>query len=153
MRFVEDDGGRSLAGFKGTTGDCVTRAIAIATGKPYREVYDALHDGMREFATGRSKAAKCSAARSGGTSPRNGVHRKVYESYLLSLGWTWTPTMKIGSGCTTHLRAGELPGGRLVVRVSKHVTAVIDGEVHDTYDPSYDGTRCVYGYYSSPAMR
>jgi hypothetical protein len=27
-----DDGGRSAAGFKGKTSDCVTRAIAIATG-------------------------------------------------------------------------------------------------------------------------
>lgn len=32
MTFVYDDGGRSAAGFKGKTGDCVTRAIAIATG-------------------------------------------------------------------------------------------------------------------------
>jgi hypothetical protein len=27
-----DDGGRGAAGFKGKTGDCVCRAIAIATG-------------------------------------------------------------------------------------------------------------------------
>jgi hypothetical protein len=32
MTFVYDDGGRSAAGFKGKTGDCVTRAIAIGTG-------------------------------------------------------------------------------------------------------------------------
>jgi hypothetical protein len=43
MDFTYDDGGRAAAGFKGSTGDCVTRAIAIATGKPYREVYDALN--------------------------------------------------------------------------------------------------------------
>ena len=42
--YIYDDGGRAAAGFKGTTGDCVTRAIAIATGKPYREVYDALNE-------------------------------------------------------------------------------------------------------------
>jgi hypothetical protein len=24
---------------------------------------------------------------------------------------------------------------------------VIDGVIHDLYDPSRDGTRCVYGYY------
>ncbi len=43
MTFQFNDGGRSEAGFKGTTGDCVTRAIAIATGKPYQEVYYALN--------------------------------------------------------------------------------------------------------------
>jgi hypothetical protein len=46
-RFVKDDGGRSRSGIargrKGDgTGDCVARAIAIATEKPYREVHDAL---------------------------------------------------------------------------------------------------------------
>ena len=39
MRWVYHDGGRSQY-FKGTTGDCVTRAIAIATGIDYRKVYD-----------------------------------------------------------------------------------------------------------------
>jgi hypothetical protein len=40
--FIYDDGGRTEAGFSGDAGDCVTRAIAIATRQPYREVYDAL---------------------------------------------------------------------------------------------------------------
>ena len=30
--YAFDDGGRAPAGYKGTTGDCVCRAIAIATG-------------------------------------------------------------------------------------------------------------------------
>lgn len=56
--------------------------------------------------------------------------------------------MKIGSGCKGHLRSEELPPGRLIVSVSKHVVAVIDGIIHDTHDPSRDGTRCVYGYWA-----
>ena len=52
-----------------------------------------------------------------------------------------------GSGCRVHLRPGELPKGRLVVAVSKHYTAVIDGTVHDIGDPCRGGTRCVYGYW------
>jgi hypothetical protein len=55
--------------------------------------------------------------------------------------------MGIGTGCTVHLRDGELPSGRLVVSVSRHEVAVIDGVMHDTHDPSRDGTRCVYGYW------
>lgn len=66
------------------------------------------------------------------------------------LGAVWTPTMKFGSGCTVHLRSGELPMGRLVLRLSKHLAAVIHGVLHDTYDCSRDGTRCVYGYWEVP---
>ena len=73
--------------------------------------------------------------------------RRIYEPWLLGRGFEWTPTMSIGSGCTVHLADGELPDGRLVVSLSRHLAAVVDGTVRDTYDPSRDGTRCVYGYY------
>ncbi|MGH2478016.1 MAG: hypothetical protein ACRDIL_22445 [Candidatus Limnocylindrales bacterium] len=56
--------------------------------------------------------------------------------------------MAIGSGWRVHLRADELPAGWLIVQLSGHVTAVIDGVVHDTHDPSRHGTRCVYGYWT-----
>lgn len=42
MKWVEDDGGRVAAGFRGHTGDCVVRAITIATQQPYAIVYAAL---------------------------------------------------------------------------------------------------------------
>jgi hypothetical protein len=42
MTFKFNDGGRAAAGFKGKAVDCVCRAIAIATGKPYAEVYSEL---------------------------------------------------------------------------------------------------------------
>jgi hypothetical protein len=120
----------------------VTRAIAIATGRPYREVYDALNTmaGRERPRQGRKRS-----------SARTGVFRRTYEPYLASLGWRWTPTMKIGAGCTVHLVAAELPPGRLVVCVSRHLCAVVDGVVHDTHDPTRGGTRCVYGYYA-PAV-
>jgi hypothetical protein len=135
--FVYDDGGREAAGFRGDAGDCATRAIAIATGAPYREVYDALAE--RQAAKGKPRSA------------RNGVARDVWKTYLLEHGWVWTPTMRIGSGCTVHLRADELPGGVLIVQVTRHIVAVVDGVIHDTYDPSRDGTRCVYGYFARAA--
>lgn len=77
-----------------------------------------------------------------------GVYKATYRRYLADLGWCWVPTMQIGTGCTTHLRSDELPSsGRLIVCVSRHMTAVIDGVIRDTHDPSRDGTRCVYGYF------
>ena len=180
MKWVYNDGGRKAAGYTGAAGDCVTRAIAIATERPYKEVYDALAEGIREFAKGRSRQAKHAAR--GGATPRNGVHRPVYQKYLESLGWTWVPTMQVGKGCQVHLHDGELPGGRLIVAVSKHLTAVVDGVIYDTHDPQRDfqtfvpdtgqalrpnqgrnvngvftrSRRCVYGYYhksEAPAPR
>jgi hypothetical protein len=148
MKLVINDGGRAAAGYKGDAGDCVCRAIAIATGLPYQEVYEALAQVTYHHAhTRRDKTARSIKAR-GGYSARNGVPRKIYDAYLAKLGWVFTPTMTIGSGCTVHLRKGELPAGRLIVRCSRHLTTVIDGVIHDTFDPSRNGTRCVYGYYS-----
>lgn len=136
--WVRDDGGRAAAGFKGEAGDCVTRAIAIAAGKPYREVYDELNALAK---TERHRKGRRSSA-------RNGVRTATIRKYLAGLGWTWHPTMAIGSGCRVHLRADELPGGRIICSLSKHVTVVVDGVVHDTFDPSREGTRCVYGYWA-----
>lgn len=137
MNFVFDDGGRKAAGFKGNAGDCVVRAIAITTGRPYREVYVALSEGAGAERKSRGRSA------------RNGIHasRKWFKELMRSWGFEWTPTMQIGSGCTVHLRDGELPMGRLIASVSGHMVAVIDGVMHDTSDPSRGGTRCVYGYW------
>jgi hypothetical protein len=170
MDFIYDDGGRGAAGFRGTTGDCVCRAIAIATEKPYQEVYDQLNatkDGMRQTRGVR------------GSSSRTGMARRVYERYLASLGWRFVPTMAIGTGCKVHLNDAELPAGRIICRLSKHLCAVIDGAIHDTHNPNrgkwyefsrddgrelaanqgrnqngiytiHDGRRCVYGYFVEP---
>lgn len=43
--FQYNDGGRKDAGYKGFTGDCVCRAICIASGLPYQKVYRRLADG------------------------------------------------------------------------------------------------------------
>lgn len=134
-----NDGGRVAAGYKGNAGDCVTRAIAIATGKPYQEVYDALNNFALSERTGKRKRGKSSA--------RNGVYKETYKKYLFWLGWQWYPTMAIGQGCKVHLKANELPQGSLIVIVSRHLVAVVNGVIQDTYDPSRDGTRCVYGYW------
>ena len=135
MKWVYNDGGREAAGFKGKAGDCVARAVAIASGKPYAEVYDALAGGMGS----QRKATK-------GRSARNGVStsRKWFKDYMQSLGFKWTPTMLVGQGCKVHLKAGELPMGRLVVSVSRHYTAVIDGVIHDTFNPGGDRGVTVY---------
>lgn len=143
MRFVHNDGGRALAGYRGMTGDCVCRSIAIIADKPYQEVYDALNVLGTAERKGKRKRGKSNA--------RTGVYKSTIRKYLTSLGFEWTPTMAIGSGCKVHLKSSELPKGRLLVSVSKHLTAVIDGVIHDNHDCSRGETRCVYGYYQMAA--
>lgn len=155
MRFKYNDGGRKAAGFEGDTRDCVCRAIAIATMQDYAVVYRDLAEMAKMERLSKHKRSK--------SHPRTGVHKATTRRYMDSVGWVWVPTMKIGQGCKVHLREEELPSGRLVVSVSRHLTAVIDGVIHDTYDPQrlavdcaeadkadINGTRCVYGYWYAP---
>ena len=143
MKVVITDGGRFLAGFSGLgKGDCVARSLAIVTGRPYREIYDRLAEGNATQRRSKRTGKK-------GRTANEGINwkRKWFSDYVAELGLVWVPTMQIGSGCTVHLRDGELPMGRLLVNVSRHATAVIDGVIHDTHDCSRGGTRCVYGYW------
>ena len=92
MDFVYNEGGRAAAGYKGRAGDCVVRAIAVATQKPYREVYDAIN----------ALAVEERARRGRRSSARSGVGRTTYEGYLRALGWEWVPTCRLvpAAGCT-----------------------------------------------------
>ena len=137
MKHNQNDGGRATAGLRGAARDCATRAIAIAAQLDYLAVYDVLNSMTAPRRRGKR-----------GGSARTGVPKDVTRRYLAALGWRWTPTMGIGTGCKVHLRDGELPMGRLIVSVSRHLVAVIDGVIHDTHDCSRGGTRCVYGYYT-----
>lgn len=167
--FKYNDGGRS-SHFKGTGGDCVTRAITITTGKDYMEIYNRLAEGNATQRRGKqeskTKAGKQTALRGINTK------RKWFKDYMAELGFKWVPTMQIGSGCKVHLCANELPKGKLILAVTRHYTTMINGVINDTFNPSrlfsspYNGdevktnqfvtiangmihtyNRCVYGYW------
>lgn len=147
LRFVYDDGGRKLAGFRGEAGDCACRALAIVTGRPYREVYEAINEEAKgeRFRRGRLGFA---AATGRGSSARLRVYRETFKALAERYGLVWTPCMGIGTGCRVHVRAGELPAtGRYILSLSRHFAAWVDGELRDTHDCSREGTRCVYGYW------
>ena len=130
-KFVYNDGGRSKY-FKGANvGDCAVRAFAIASGRDYKEVYD---------------LAK-TLCKKKGESPRSGLKKRQCDKLGSLLGGEWVCCMRIGEGCKLHLNCDELPKGNIVCSCSKHLVAVIDGIVNDTYDSSRDGKRCVYGYW------
>jgi hypothetical protein len=158
-RWVKDDGGRKnsgiarAAGRKDAVGDCVARAITIATGKPYREVHDALTVANVRYiyAGGKGKGDHWirRERRRGGVrafDPDHGCADGAYGPYLKSLGWNYVPT----KGQKVHLRADELPRGRLIVRIRRHLVAVIDHVIHDTHDCARAGRVCVEGYWTAP---
>lgn len=139
MEFKYNDGGRSKY-FKGIAGDCVVRAIAIATGRDYKQIYDEINL--------LAQSERITKRRKNKSNARNGVYKPTVKKYLTSIGMKWTPTMFIGQGCKVHLKASELPMGRIICSVSKHSVAVIDGIINDTHDCSRNETRCVYGYWT-----
>jgi hypothetical protein len=155
-RFVKDDGGRRRSGVargrgrKGEAGDCAVRAIAIATRRPYREVHDALTlAAVHHAAAGRSAHARWARRRGvRALHADHGVAREVSGPYLEDLGWRYTSTKELPRGRGVHLRADELPRGRLIVQLPRHLVAVIDGVIHDVDDCSGEGRRRVQGYWT-----
>mgnify|MGYP003338477124 FL=1 len=121
-KFRWNDGGRSVGGFVGLTGDCVTRSIAIATGLAYRDVYQTLKNRY-------------------GSSPRGGVPRSIYHPYLTELGW-------ISDGAPKITRPLTLFHGSAAISVlqvqspfkrTSHLCTVSEGVLHDTWDPREEG--------------
>lgn len=146
LKFIYNDGGRSKYFNTNSVGDCGVRAVANATGLDYKQVYDSLFELAKEYNAKRNKKN-----RKKDVSPRNGVDKKVFKKFMEEhIGWEWTPTMRIGTGCTVNLSEDCLPEGDLIISVSKHLTCVKNGVLYDTYDCSREGERCVYGYWRKP---
>ena len=130
MEWIYDDGGRSNYYKAKDVGDCVCRALAIATGTDYKVMYNLL----KKY--------------NNGVTPRNGVYKAVYKKLLSDLGWTWIPCCGRGvKNTNVHLKPTELPDGVVICRLSGHLTCVIDGIIYDTYNCSRGETRKVYGYW------
>jgi hypothetical protein len=147
LEWSYHDGGRYAAGFsQAARGDCLCRTIAIISDLPYNEVYSLIDEfGCKDRVTVWRQARYPSGAKS---TAEKGVYKATAGRVLRHLGFVHTPTMGIGTGCRVHMREEELPPGRLVVSLSRHYTAVIDGVVYDTHDCTRSGNRCVYGYWT-----
>ena len=143
LPFQKNDGGRREAGYTGTTGDCVTRAVAIGTEQEYGRVYDILSEGQRDhFFEKLSKVPHPSLkphlvgrksvgytlngkTRTRNESARTGVRRTVYfcvealgkmlpdDRTIICCVWDWVDRKKVSAG-----KAG-------------HYTTLINGVVHD----------------------
>ena len=115
MSFVYDDGGRQAAGFEGPAGDCVCRAVSIASGRSYGEVRERLN------LLGGTSRVRHSKRRA---SAENGLvtSRPWFALYMVELGFRW------------HAGDGDTSAGRFVVSIPCHAFAIIDGVVHDTHE-------------------
>jgi hypothetical protein len=136
MKLIVTDGGRKDAGLRGSfTGDCVIRSIAIASDRPYKRIYS-------DF--------KGMIANRLGYVPEDGIltNKPAFKRYMVESGFVWNITCRIGSRDRVHMNAAELPMGRLVLSLSRHYSCVIDHRIYDTYDPSSNGKRMVYGFWS-----
>ena len=144
MKFIYSDGGRSKYFKAKDVKDCVVRAICNATDKDYKEVYDAINSMSKSEHTGRRKRGVSNA--------RNGVYKSTYKKYIENvLGWKWISCSGIGKGIIKKLNEDDMPQkGTYIVKVSKHLTCLKDGQLYDTYDCSREGTRAVYGYWVNP---
>lgn len=66
LQFKFNDGGRSKY-FKGEAGDCVVRAISIATNTDYKVIYDELFQANKDYlAKKNTKIAKQMKSRTRG---------------------------------------------------------------------------------------
>lgn len=145
MKFEYSDGGRSKYFKASHVGDCVTRAIANATGIDYKVIYDRLKELAKKESVKHHRGHKQSSV-------RDGVFKETWKKYLDEIGWKHIITAKIGQSEKVHLNENELPTNQImIVQVSKHLTCIKNGVIYDTYDCSRDGDRMVYGYWIAPS--
>ena len=148
INWIYDDGGYSESGFRAKHGNGVIIAIAIVTGAGYRKIYDDISTRQYRFVRNtRSKRIE----EKGGAISEVGVWPQVTKAYLQEIEWEWTPTMSVGSGCVMHMSYEELPDEPvMLLSISRSLAAIQHGNVHAPWDPSRDGTRCVYGVWTPP---
>jgi len=124
--FAYDDGGRSESRRPKSKNDCVVRALAIATSQTYDESY--------EFWAKR------------GRQPHRGTDMKIVRrDFEKWFGWPWVPFPAVkGQKRMSHPQfEHEHPTGIWIVREAGHISAVVNGVLHDTFLP-WEG-RCIYG--------
>ena len=136
MKYKYNDGGRKWAGYRGQGGDCVVRAIAIATNQHYRNVRREM-DAMAKEMTGGLRPS-CA----------NGTPEPVSYKYLTDRGWNLVLTRG------QYLK--DLPkSGTFIVCLAtrRHDVAVINGTAHDTWNctttrRTKNGSPTMKGYYT-----
>ena len=133
--YNENDGGRREAGYKGLTSDCVVRAFAIASGRPYKDIYKLVSDLKKE------------AGHKG--SARTGAAAKVTSKVAKVLGFK---KVKLPKGTLPTYSQAYEQYGDCVVSTNGHVCAIIAGALEDIFDGrTYEWDE--YGAMHEPEIR
>ena len=130
-----DDSGRAAAGFTGDTGDCAVRALVIFTGISYAGVYRRMAICMKRAGYAASGNAYRQRPRCGlkpTVSPRD-VQNLVKTSYgLRRIRLARCPRPTYTDAWILH--------GDCLVGTARHVAAIVDDKLRDTFDGRlYDG--------------
>ena len=124
MKFKEYDAGRSTS-FRPKQGrDCVVRVYAIMMDIPYDSAYETF--------AGLGRKSGCST-------PKRMWQNLLCDHAVVELRFpavSGQKRMNLISFCN------EYRLGTFLVQMAGHVTAVIDGVVHDVFEPRHNG--CVY---------
>lgn len=128
--FRYDDGGRVESGRRGSTGDCVVRALSILTGHGYSDVYAKVADANKRL------------SRTQGRTARNGVETKITESVMAEFGMS---KARIPGGRARTISEIGRHLGDCIIRFPGHVAAIVDGELRDTWDSRIDRMERVDG--------
>ena len=133
IAYRYDDGGRAAAGFRGKTGDCVVRAIAICAGEDYPSVYETMAEHMKANGYAASGNAYATRERKRKTPRRRGelsarrVQDRVLEAY--GFGKARLPAGERPTFTEAHRRYGDC-----IVGTTKHLAAIVNGALRDTFD-------------------
>lgn len=97
-------------------GDCVIRAIAVATGRTWYEVYDGL------YLVGRDEADLMNSD-------------EIWGLYLYNLGFEPFLLPDACPKCTTVKEfTKRFPHGTYIIGTGSHAVCVIDGDYYDSWD-------------------
>ncbi len=116
----------------------MTRAIALATGAIYRDVYQQIASML-------------------GSSPREGVIDRIIEDYLSNAGWKRQALDAAHDDHGLLVEEMDFPNGIVIVscrkpdRLNGHLFTICDGTLHDTWDPRDEGAYVVEAYWTPTA--
>lgn len=120
--WVCTDGGRASSSRPRQRNDCTVRALAIAGSLSYDDAYDLLKEAGRKCSRGFQ-----------------------FSAWLNRQGWAARisfPAVKGQRRMNPATFVQRFPKGRFICQVAKHVFAVIDGVVFDSFENRPD--RCIY---------
>lgn len=148
MTYKYNDGGRAASGRRGRAGDCVCRALCIATGIDYAVMYKRLAEGnaSQRQTAGMHKTGK------GVRTASHGIYtkRQWFKDLMAELGFRWVPLVGFGEQAHT-LNEFTRFEPVVILKLRRHYAAMIDGVINDTFDSGDNGTAKVFGYWVKDA--